>query len=495
MPKIWWLCVIINCVHSGLLYAQNPDIKRTWHWYFGVGAGLDFSSGTVVADTNGKLHAKEGCAAISDTSGNLLFYTDGDTIWDRTHNPMPNGTGLASYQCSLDNSSMQGVLIVPNPSDSFQYYVITSDCEENWGQDGYRYSVVDMRLNGGLGDVLSNKKRILLYSPSTEALACTKRTRNSRWLLTHEYNSNVIKEFIIDSTGIHLFDSVRVGYPVKEHIGKLMFSHNKNYLAKTFVYYDTINSITYNELLKFNNSSGKISHFLLLQSYGGSYNVCFSPLDRYIYFTNSGYLLFRYSLCFDDTIQIQRSIDTCFNGNDNSGIIGLEVTPIHTILASGEYHTYLTEIKYPDSNFCIVNYLSLSLNGKYGRQQLPYCSHYYDNDHTCDTNTPKDTFYLNTKEYLQIPNIFTPNGDSVNDYFSIQISGYKGIDYFIYDRWGNLVVQGNKELNPEIKSVEKIWDGKIKNENANTGIYYYLIKITTTNNRTETRKGFIQLLK
>jgi metal-dependent HD superfamily phosphatase/phosphodiesterase len=46
-------------------YAQNPEAKRATHWYFGDGAGLDFSSGNPVAVTNGALHTLEGCSSIS----------------------------------------------------------------------------------------------------------------------------------------------------------------------------------------------------------------------------------------------------------------------------------------------------------------------------------------------------------------------------------------------------------------------------------------------
>jgi hypothetical protein len=37
---------------------------------------------------------QEGCATISNSSGQLLFYTDGITVYNRNHQVMPNGTGL-----------------------------------------------------------------------------------------------------------------------------------------------------------------------------------------------------------------------------------------------------------------------------------------------------------------------------------------------------------------------------------------------------------------
>ena len=66
MKKIFILLLLLNSQFSS---AQNPDIKRTWHWYFGIFAGIDFSSGVAVLDTSGMLTTPEGCASISDTSG------------------------------------------------------------------------------------------------------------------------------------------------------------------------------------------------------------------------------------------------------------------------------------------------------------------------------------------------------------------------------------------------------------------------------------------
>ena len=77
-----------------LSYAQNPDLKRTWHWYFGVGAGIDFTTGVSIIDLSGTHMIEEPIAVISDTSGSLLFYTDGDSVWDKNHDMMQNGTGI-----------------------------------------------------------------------------------------------------------------------------------------------------------------------------------------------------------------------------------------------------------------------------------------------------------------------------------------------------------------------------------------------------------------
>src|ERR1700675_989300 len=54
-------------------------------WYFGYEAGLDFNSGVPVALTNSAMDQFEGCSSIADSNGNLLFYTDGQTVWNKNH--------------------------------------------------------------------------------------------------------------------------------------------------------------------------------------------------------------------------------------------------------------------------------------------------------------------------------------------------------------------------------------------------------------------------
>ena len=139
-PRIYF--VLLSCFFG--LYATAQ--QETAIWYFGEGAGLDFNSGAPVPLTDGALVTQEGGASIADATGNLLFYTDGSTIWNRNHAQMPNGTRLRGHA-----SSTQSAIIVPSPGDPNIYYVFTVFVQGNPG--GLRYNIVDMTLDGGLGDI------------------------------------------------------------------------------------------------------------------------------------------------------------------------------------------------------------------------------------------------------------------------------------------------------------------------------------------------------
>src|ERR1035437_7857717 len=89
--------------------------EANW-WYFGDSAGVHFNGSAPVAVTNGQLSTTEGCSSISDAAGNLLFYTDGITVWHKNHVQMSNGFGLFG-----NGTSTQSALIVQKPGSFIIY--------------------------------------------------------------------------------------------------------------------------------------------------------------------------------------------------------------------------------------------------------------------------------------------------------------------------------------------------------------------------------------
>ncbi|MBK8848170.1 MAG: hypothetical protein IPO27_17200 [Bacteroidetes bacterium] len=125
------------------LFVSAQSQKYANHWYFGCNSAIDFNSGVPVVLSNSAMCQAEGCSSISDDAGNLLFYTDGSTVWDNTHVTMANGVGLGG-----NASSTQSALIVRQPGTTTTYYIFTTDGFN--GGNGLQYNVVDMTQNGGL---------------------------------------------------------------------------------------------------------------------------------------------------------------------------------------------------------------------------------------------------------------------------------------------------------------------------------------------------------
>jgi len=85
-----WLVLALLLAYSWILDAQRNNI-----WYFGRKAGLNFNQPVPIPLVNSAMNADEGSSTICDINGNLLFYTNGVTVYNRNHQIMLNGENLA----------------------------------------------------------------------------------------------------------------------------------------------------------------------------------------------------------------------------------------------------------------------------------------------------------------------------------------------------------------------------------------------------------------
>ena len=167
---ILWLCYT---------YSANAQ-RQNENWCFAKNRGINFS-GNTPAVINGVNTVNAASATVSDkNTGSLLFYSDGMTVWNKNHLQMPNGFNIGVIN---SNNSSQGVIIIPDPADDNLHYVF---CVEGGGTSPHAlyYSVVDMRLDGAMGDVIATKKRIKLGEDFGELMTVVQGDDCSIWLLT-----------------------------------------------------------------------------------------------------------------------------------------------------------------------------------------------------------------------------------------------------------------------------------------------------------------------
>jgi len=102
------------------------------------------------------------------------------------------------------------------------------------------------------------------------------------------------------------------------------------------------------------------------------------------------------------------------------------------------------------------------------------------------SDTAMLTVHVIDQMIVIIPNIFTPNGDGINDEFFLTMHGVKSIEGFIMNRWGQMMYTWN-ELN-------SIWDGKAPNGNSEVdGVYFYVIKATPFKGEMQAFKGTLTI--
>ncbi len=244
------------------------------NWYFGYNAGISFSNGTPGPLTGGAISTWEGCAGISDKNGNLLFYTDGRSIWNKKHQVIPGAIDLGG-----NSTTTQSGTIVPQPDDENIYYVFSIDF--SGGAGGLQYAVVDMQLNNGLGGVVS--KNNLLLANSSESLTVIRHCNAvDYWILAHEVGNNTFKAFLLTKDGLKPQGIESKAGVVKGAYGYMKASPDGQKVAVA----SFGNAF---ELLHFDAAHGTLSDPLLLRhpDFFQTYGLEFSPDNRFIYVTGT----------------------------------------------------------------------------------------------------------------------------------------------------------------------------------------------------------------
>ncbi|MDR6920586.1 T9SS type A sorting domain-containing protein [Chryseobacterium sp. 2987] len=254
-----------------MLFSQGENDN----WYFGGFAGINFSGTTPIALHDSQMFvAGAATASVSDSSGKLLFYTDGDNVWNREHQLMDNGDNLNQY------SSWQ-ICIVKHPANPNLYYIFGSGTPVSGIGNVIRYSVVDISQgsigqNGlPLGSVLPNFKTVPILNDSGEFTSSKGATivphanGNAFWVLFTE--DRTLYSYLLDSTGLvnnsPVISNLNIG-----NINPSFFTHHSYLKASprlsncsafsNYLSFTSVGNNSYNEsrVYSFDDSTGKITN-------------------------------------------------------------------------------------------------------------------------------------------------------------------------------------------------------------------------------------------
>ena len=401
------------------------------NWRFGVLSGIDFSSGTPVS-VSGAIYTNEGCAAISDASGNLLFYTDGINVWNNQDLVMPNGSGLMG-----GITTTQSALIVPLPGSATHYYIFTVD--EFGGPNGFRYSIVDMSLQGGLGDVTSSKN-VFILNNVTEKLTGVNDQAGNFWIAVHEWGSDAFYVYNLTSSGISLPVISHIGMvhnttQIQNTYGQMKYSSCGNKLALANGYLDTV------QVFEFNNVTGLVKTPITIPFTDHVYGIEFSDNGQLLYVTT--YNPFATLLQFDLSSGIE---DTIVNSqtilSSTPDIYALQMGPDNRIYAARSWSQFLGVINSPSIIGLGCNYIDNGFDldpnfmGYTSALGLPgFIQSTFRNEAACIATGIAENSNHNSATFF--PNPFT-------DRFTIQIIDNISTNINIYDETGRLLEQFNK---------------------------------------------------
>ena len=298
--------VLLSTLALGLSLPGSAQHEAD-NWYFGYNIALTFSSGVPAELPLAPMQALEGCASLSDASGNLLFYSNGVGVWDRDHVLMPNGIGLnGSQTCS------QSALFTPYPGQDSLFYIFTPP---DFVTDSFCYSIVDLRLNGGYGDVTD--KNVPLFAPSTEKVTAIPQANGGGiWVIGHSFPNADFYAYHLTTGGIDPVPVISTaGTP---HDG---INDNKIGLMKASPCGDkiavTVVDDAFVEVFDFDDATGIVSNAVHLGDFAvgnpwGLYGLSFSPDGSRLYVTQEGNpgVLVQYDLLAGSPAAMVASADT-----------------------------------------------------------------------------------------------------------------------------------------------------------------------------------------
>jgi uncharacterized protein (TIGR02145 family) len=275
------IIIVLICMFSIPGFSQGE-----WNiWYFGESAGLDFNSGIPVplTDCSSWFHGYYYSVSVSDSLGNLLFYSDGTYVFNKIHEVMPDGN-------TLDADGEQAVFGFRKPGSDHIYYLFTMDALTT--SMGLRYVIIDMTMNGGLGGLQNGWIPISIPGgeETMDALTGIRHSNNKDvWIVARQQDTSYnYLSYLVTSEGLDtipveslsLFQSPSV---ISSYIRLIRISPDGTKLIANYG-----NCFEY---CQFNPTTGQITPYFYFNSAGiggGGGGAEFSVDSRYLYVQANG---------------------------------------------------------------------------------------------------------------------------------------------------------------------------------------------------------------
>ncbi len=286
------------------IYSASQGISNLWmsgylsgsiYLEFG-GTNIDFFNGFPdTSHVNRSMNIGECNANISDSAGNLLFYTNGVFIANVNNDTMMDGDSLNlyAYSGSYGLRIRQGNLIIPYPDHPNIYYLFHETYYILPTGVGtvlnIYYSIIDMTLDGGLGAV-TQKNQLLLADTLTVGgiTACKHANGRDWWVIFHKKSGRTYYEYLFSPAGLQgpFIQNIGCAFPyTNDFIWQCCFSPDgKKFSAVT--YRDTL------DIMDFDRCTGILSNSISISinDSGVGRGVAFSPNSRYLYLSSMNYL-------------------------------------------------------------------------------------------------------------------------------------------------------------------------------------------------------------
>ncbi len=258
------------------------------------GINMDFKTGQpVISYVSREMEFKRAVSTICDSSGNLLFVTNGTYIADATGDTMQNGSGLnpsaytAWYPDGLPPPQMN--MIIPDPGQSNIYHLFHCTLDDPPGNLTTRFlyrSIIDMNANGGIGAVITKNQVVLNDSLNGGRItACKHANGRDWWIMVHKLNTNIYYKYLLTPYGLSGPYSQSIGSIRYADLGQAAFSFTGDYYA----WYSVVDDL---DIFQFDRCTGLLFSpvYVAINDSSTGAGVAFSPNSQYLYVSSTRYV-------------------------------------------------------------------------------------------------------------------------------------------------------------------------------------------------------------
>lgn len=472
--KIFLICLIaLNSLHASSQSYMN-------NWCFGDSIGLNFSTDPP-STFHTSINTLEACASISDSLGNLLFYTNGENIWNKGNEVMENGDSIEIHHTGGHSGVTQGVLIIPSDSKDSLYYVFYIAYVSGF----IEYAIVNMKENAGEGKVVEKNLVLNNIDYVTEKMTAVKHGNGRDWWLimmgsAMEGDSTPFKfvKYLITPSSIEgpYYQDAAFFYEDEMYttLGQMKFCKNGSKLIST--------REKRLDIYDFDRCTGNFSNLITIDTVDTEwiYGAEFSEDGDKIYVSSGDYpnapkILYQFCFsCASDINSTKKVIyDPLYIGErftqmqlaENDKIYLASYDYLH-IEAPNELNTHLSVINSPDNEGLSCNFdtSTISTGGKMARLGLPNMPNYNLGALTgsdCDT-LGLDTVISNIQLTETIAVSVFPNPASGYITIKSQFTDHKNVYATVFNCTGK-----------RVKSVKVLSDQqKINIDELAPGIYF-----------------------
>lgn len=255
-------------------------------------------------------------AGICSKNGQLIGYTDGCDIANRTHDIMLNGDTLSPGEvfnefCDNDTYPVyQGALFLPHPDSTNLYYLLyfLSD-DVSWNPRYLLYSLINSKEDNGFGEVIHKNEPIFEDYYLNEYITAT-RHANGRdwWIIAPRRNSNVYTRCLLTPEGAQYLGAQAIGSAEPVYWGgQTCFSPDGSVYVKALI--DGL------RVMDFNRCTGQFSNYRFIPSQptAGAGGCVFSPSGRFLY-TTDGTFLYQYDYIWASDLEASRQVIAQYDG-------------------------------------------------------------------------------------------------------------------------------------------------------------------------------------